>query len=410
MTQRLFLFLGLAAAAEMQAHAALPHALDGSWYNPQQSGHGLTLERVDHDSALLFWHVFDPQGRPLTLYIETRVEGNRIVGEALAPEGMRFGNLDTDPLALPYWGQIQIEFSDCAHGTLRYDSPLPGFGQGEILLTRLVAPKDPACSLADPAGLAGMAGYSADANLYGNYSTGVSTLDEYDEGRIYYDHASGWVTSEGGLAFVSHPNYGAEGDDFVIIGQPLPAAGGEARLAMQVWSAGWLDPILHPGGAGARPARRDGFPLQLRTYPAKAKGVLFPRRSGPGAPEGEITVTHPSAFARALRPGRYPFLERYVGSPQPTFELEVSASLALCVRRTFDFGEQQPCLFTGQATLRAADFAFLLEGPGGTFRGAGQAEYCDVPLPVCDNYFFMAGDNGVTGLRIQSATYGIRPQ
>ena len=408
--QRLFLALALSAAAS-PSRAGLPHALDGSWYNPQQSGHGLTLERVDHDSMLLFWHVFDPHGNPLTLYIETHVDGNRIAGEALAPNGMRFGNLDTDPLQLPFWGQVEISFSDCSHGTLRYDSPLPGFGQGEIALTRLVAPKDPDCSLSDPAGLAGMAGYSADANLYGVYSTGVASLDEYDEARIYYDHASGWVTSDGGVAFASHPNYGYEGDDFIMLGRPLPSAGGEARLAMQVWSADWLDAVIDPGVA--RPPRRDEFVLQMRTFPTKAKGLLFPRRGGPGAPEGVIEVSHPSAFARDLRPGRYAFFRgrQPDSSSHASFELEVGANLALCVRRAGPGGEiLPPCLFTGQATLRAADFSFVLEGPGGTFRGAGQAEYCDVPLPICDNYFFMVGDNGVTGLRIQSATYGIRPQ
>jgi hypothetical protein len=409
--QRFILSLALGAVgAASPSHAALPHALDGSWYNPRQSGHGLTLERVDHDSALLFWHVFDTQGRPLTLYIEARVEDNKLVGEALAPNGMRFEHLATDQVQLPFWGMIEVSFSDCAHGVLRYDSSLPGFGQGEMPLTRLVAPKDPDCSLADPAGLAGMAGYSADADLYGLYSTGVAGLDEYDEARVYYDHASGWVTSDGGLAFASHPNYVPDGNDFVMLGRPLSSAGGEARLAMQVWSAGWLDPVLQP--ANAPPPRGDTFLLQLRTYPAKAKGLLFPRRVAPGAPDGVVQVTHPSAFARNLRPGHYHFLsDRLRDGSQASFVLEVGASLALCVRRTFDSGAQSPfCLFTGQATLRASDFSFVLEGPGGTFRGAGQAEYCDVPLPVCVNDFFMVGDNGVTGLRIQSATYGIGPQ
>lgn len=397
---RLIASLALGAAIS-PASAALPHALDGSWYNPAQSGHGLTLERIDHDSALLFWHVFDPHGNPLTLYVETRVEGDRLVGEALAPGGMRFDRPD-GTLQLPFWGTIAIRFSDCTHATLSYDSPLAGYGRGEMPLVRLLPPKDADCSLGDPAGLASMPGYAATASLYGRYSTGVDALDEYDEARVYYDQAVGWVTSDGGLAFASGSDvYGTDPDEFVILGRPLPSAGGEARLAMTVRSVGWLDAVQEPGPTPAAPARRDDFPLLMRTFPGKANGTLFPRRIAPGAPEGRVGVDHASHFARDLRPGGYPF-----GS----FELEVSHSLALCVRRrnaagpTTPEGPYGPCVFTGQATLRPADFEFVLEGPGGTYRGVGLAQYCDVPLPVCTDDLWLVGDNGRTGLRIQSIT------
>lgn len=41
--------------------------------------------------------------------------------------------------------------------------------------------------------------------------------------------------------------------------------------------------------------------------------------------------------------------------------------------------------------------------------GVGQAEYCDVPLPVCSDDMLLVADNGITGLRIQSVTTCGRP-
>ncbi len=88
MTKPLCGLAALAAWLAGSAQAGLPLGFEGSWHNPPQSGHGLTIERIDAERALMCWHVSDPEGRPLTLYIEAALEGDRLVGTALAPRGI----------------------------------------------------------------------------------------------------------------------------------------------------------------------------------------------------------------------------------------------------------------------------------------------------------------------------------
>lgn len=88
MTKPLCRFAALVAWLAGSAQAGLPLGFEGSWYNPPQSRNGLTIEQIDAERALMYWHVFDPEGRPLTLYFEAALEGDRLVGTALAPRGM----------------------------------------------------------------------------------------------------------------------------------------------------------------------------------------------------------------------------------------------------------------------------------------------------------------------------------
>jgi hypothetical protein len=123
------------------AQARLPAGVSGTWFNPQQSGHGLTVDMLEDGRALVFWHAFDPDGRPLNLYIEARAEQDRLVGDAYATEGMRFGSFDPATLRIQRWGRIEIRFASCRGATLQYvaDGPAggPGYGEGTIALERL---------------------------------------------------------------------------------------------------------------------------------------------------------------------------------------------------------------------------------------------------------------------------------
>lgn len=130
--------LSLAVCA-FTANAALPPGISGSWYNPDQSGHGLSLEILSPDSALFYWYTYDTDGHPIHLYIEGRIEGRTIHGKAWAPQGMKFGQFDPQDLQLPEWGSVTLEFSSCNTGTLSWNSDLPEFGEGTLPLTRLTA-------------------------------------------------------------------------------------------------------------------------------------------------------------------------------------------------------------------------------------------------------------------------------
>ena len=143
--------------ASQLAHAYLPGSVSGPFYNPAQSGHGINIDIVDDQRAIAIWHVYDTDGDPLTLYIDGNVEGRRIVGQAYAPEGMRFGEFNKEDLQLPYWGSVDIAFDDCDHATLSWVADDLAYGDGEMSIRRLVQPIGVSCTLpaanSIPAGL-----------------------------------------------------------------------------------------------------------------------------------------------------------------------------------------------------------------------------------------------------------------
>ena len=144
-------FVALAGAAlactSPLVHAGLPGSISGPWYNPQQSGHGLSITLVTADKAVVIWHVSDHDGKPLTLYIEGDISGRRIDGEAYAPEGMRFGEFDRNDVQLPHWGSVDIEFDDCGHANLSWEADDLSYGSGDMSIRRLGAIEDIQCTL-----------------------------------------------------------------------------------------------------------------------------------------------------------------------------------------------------------------------------------------------------------------------
>jgi hypothetical protein len=142
----------LLALIMLPAHALLRGGLSGAWYDPSAPGHGISIEILEGQRALVFWSVFDPQGAPLTLYVESRIEGDSIIGTAYAPRGMRFGRFDRRELHAPVWGKVRIDFSSCDSARLSYDADGEAggatFGAGTIDLRRLTRIAGTTCTLA----------------------------------------------------------------------------------------------------------------------------------------------------------------------------------------------------------------------------------------------------------------------
>jgi len=143
------LLVALLAAFVQTATAALPGGISGHWYNPEQSGHGITLLLVRPDFAQAVWHVYDPDGNPLTLVIEGEVSGLGIEGQVYAPRGMRFGEFDPADKEVAVWGEAAIEFSSCDRAELSWDATDPAYGEGSMPLQRLAGIAGSDCSL-DP--------------------------------------------------------------------------------------------------------------------------------------------------------------------------------------------------------------------------------------------------------------------
>jgi hypothetical protein len=132
------------------ARAELPATLSGSWYDPVQAGHGLSIEMLGGDRAIAYWFVYDELGAPVHLYLDGRVEGRTILGPAYLARGMRFGTFDRGGLALGHWGELAIAFESCDRARLRYDANGPAggqqFGRGDIALSRLSSIGELACA------------------------------------------------------------------------------------------------------------------------------------------------------------------------------------------------------------------------------------------------------------------------
>lgn len=133
--------------ASTAAHAALPGSVSGTWYNLTQNGHGISLEILEGNRAVAIWHVFDPQGQPLTLYIDGRIEGRSILGNAYAPRGMRFGEFSASTLQLPTWGTVRIDVRSCESANLQWNALDAAFGQGSMDLLALSRPAGSECVL-----------------------------------------------------------------------------------------------------------------------------------------------------------------------------------------------------------------------------------------------------------------------
>jgi hypothetical protein len=130
-------------------HAQVPSGISGAWYNPAQSGHGVSIEVLDASRAIAFWYVYDRDGRPVHLYLDGRIEGQLIRGTAYAGSGMRFGAFDPATLNLDVWGQMELEVHSCRDLTLRYTGhgAVGGaYGSGALALQRLTHLRGLDCS------------------------------------------------------------------------------------------------------------------------------------------------------------------------------------------------------------------------------------------------------------------------
>ncbi|MBN8427479.1 MAG: hypothetical protein J0L65_08420 [Xanthomonadales bacterium] len=122
--------------------------LDGAWFNPAQSGHGLTLAQATDTTMVGIWHTYDAAGNALTLYADLTLEGDVLSGTAYAPKGMRFGSFNPNDLQLPVWGEISLKVGDqCKNLELKWQSALPIYGNGETSLVRLAGGANQACAV-----------------------------------------------------------------------------------------------------------------------------------------------------------------------------------------------------------------------------------------------------------------------
>ncbi|OAB61386.1 hypothetical protein AY599_24625 [Leptolyngbya valderiana BDU 20041] len=114
--------------------------LSGTWFDPDHTGEGYTVQWLDTEQVLVMWFSYDSEGRQYWMLGlgDNLGEGNAIRLEGVvSARGARFGRaFEADDVELIDWGSIEMDLS-CLTGTAGYESLLPGFGSGSFELVRL---------------------------------------------------------------------------------------------------------------------------------------------------------------------------------------------------------------------------------------------------------------------------------
>lgn len=136
----------LVGALRFQVHDRLSPRLGGLWFNPDQSGHGITLHMLPDGQVLLLWFVFDQSGNPAWVLGLGGQSGQTASLDASFTRGGRFPPaFDADAVVREFWGTIALEFSSCDSAVMRWQSSFPGFNDGEIALQRLAGAAEHDC-------------------------------------------------------------------------------------------------------------------------------------------------------------------------------------------------------------------------------------------------------------------------
>ena len=111
----------------------------GLWFDPTHNGEGWALEELPDGRTQVFWFTYDANGEQAWTIGVSPTSGDRMtVADNMRPVGTRFGTaFDPAQVVRASWGRVEIEFENCDRGTLRYESPQPGFGNGVLRPVRL---------------------------------------------------------------------------------------------------------------------------------------------------------------------------------------------------------------------------------------------------------------------------------
>ncbi len=133
------------------ASVAITPGFTGNWYDPDQSGHGFSLEVLPGNVLLAEWFVFAPYGGQAWVVATGPITGNSAVLQGFYTSGA--GGLfppkfDSSQLHNQPWGTITFTFTDCNHGKASWlPTATAGYGYtgGSIPISRLTMPAGLSC-------------------------------------------------------------------------------------------------------------------------------------------------------------------------------------------------------------------------------------------------------------------------
>ncbi len=119
----------------------------GAWYDPAQSGHGLYVEVLEGtpSTMLAVWYTY-LNGEQRWLLGTGPVNGDRANLSVITTMGGKFPPaFNPAEVVQTDWGTMEFEALGSNSARLRWTSTVPGFGNGEMPLTRLTQLKNTEC-------------------------------------------------------------------------------------------------------------------------------------------------------------------------------------------------------------------------------------------------------------------------
>ena len=96
----------------------------GSWYNPEQSGHGFSMEFGEAEDgsplAVVYWYTYDDLGNPIFMVGNGVPDGYTLEVQFESPHGMKYGEFDADSVVREDGGTAYFEFADKNNGIFSY--------------------------------------------------------------------------------------------------------------------------------------------------------------------------------------------------------------------------------------------------------------------------------------------------
>jgi len=129
----------------------LMHDHSGSWFDPSNSGVGFNVEFANNSAgegpiAIVYWYNFDEQHQFwLTGQASFEWGASEVTIDLFSHAGNEEGTGFQSPpeSAFSDYGMLTLRFEDCNNGSFSYD--MPGYGSGEIHVTRLSRPDGYRC-------------------------------------------------------------------------------------------------------------------------------------------------------------------------------------------------------------------------------------------------------------------------
>ncbi|MFU8832241.1 MAG: zinc-dependent metalloprotease family protein [Wenzhouxiangella sp.] len=208
------------------ASMSFPSRIAGNYFDPQRSGEGcqLTLE-ADGNTFILTCYTY-LSGRQVWMIGTGTLQGGEIaVADMHITRGADFGPaFDPDDVERIIWGTVTLQFLDCNHATLNFQSQLPEFEQISLSTTKLV-PGNCLRPKADPF-LASLAGNYFDPQRSGEGFQLALEADGETFILTYYTYLAGeqvWLIGTGRLvdgSIVSNDMHLTEGAEFGLAFDP----------------------------------------------------------------------------------------------------------------------------------------------------------------------------------------------